>query len=203
MVDLVPYFRKYRFEHGLRMLEKGYSAACDSLNEEIKRIDRDSAAYEEGLSNGASPKIEYDESGERLWDQSQLYEAESSDITSALFEVRKAFIIAFYHFWEDSVAQWMKLDGKQKAHKALVEYCVSQGYSPSPDLEAVRYLANYLKHGQNSKTDWLSQLRNTDPSFLPQSIFRGFWISEETFARVVAAILASGPSAWEFPTDTK
>ncbi|TAY66481.1 hypothetical protein [Rhizobium leguminosarum] len=194
MVKLAPYFRSYKFEHGLRMLEKGYIAARDSLNEEIERIERDSAAYDLAVVNGADLIAEYDEDGHRLWEQSQVYEAQINDVHSALFEVRKAFAIALYHFWEDSVAGWMQRAGKQTDHDKLARYCASEGYGPSPDLEAVRCLANYLKHGRNSKTDWLAKLWDSNPSFLPQPKGFIFSLSEEALFKVAAAILASGPS---------
>lgn len=38
MVLLTPYLRIYELEHGLRLLEKGYKAARDALETEIKQI---------------------------------------------------------------------------------------------------------------------------------------------------------------------
>ncbi len=194
MVSLKPYFRSHHFEHGLRMLEKGYVAARDSLDGEIDRINRESRAYEEALANGAEPIADYDEDGQLLWEQSQVFEINVDDVHSALCEVRKAFAIALYHFWEDSVAQWMELSGKQVDHDKLVRYCASEGYGPSTDLEAVRCLINHLKHGRNSRTDWLTKLRATDPSFLPEARGATSAISEDILFRVAAAILASGPN---------
>ena len=194
MVNLEPYFRSHHFEHGMRMLEKGYVAARDSLNAEIERITRDSAAYEEALANGAEPIAEYDEDGNLLWEQSQVFEINIDDVHTALFEVRKAFAIALYHFWEASVAQWMKVSGKPIDHEKLVRYCASEGYGPSTDLEAVRCLVNYLKHGRNSRKDWLAKLRGVDPSFLPQARGATSVVSEDILFRVAAAILASGPN---------
>lgn len=195
MVNLALYFRGYQFEHGLRMLEKGYKAARDSLNEEVERTNVALIAYEQALDNGGEWIGEYDEDGHLLWDQSKVYEAQISDVHSALFEVRKAFVIALYHFWEDSVANWMQRAGKQTDHDKLAAYCRSQGYGPSPDLEAVRCLSNHLKHGRNSKTDWLARLKMANPSFLPQAQGLVFGISEDTLFKVAAAILASGPSS--------
>ncbi|RWX77086.1 hypothetical protein EPK99_15640 [Neorhizobium lilium] len=194
MVNLAPYFRSYQFEHGLRMLETGYIAARDSLEEEIKRIEHDSAAYDLAVANGADLIAEYDEDGVRLWEQSQVYEAQITDVYSALFEVRKAFVIALYHFWEDSAAHWMALNGKQASHEDMELYCSREGYGPSPDLGAVRCLANHLKHGRNSRTDWLARLRSEYPSFLPPQQSKIFGFSEETLFKVAAVIFASGPT---------
>jgi hypothetical protein len=177
------------------MLEKGYRAAQDSLEEELKRIEHDSAAYDLAVANGADLIAEYDEDGFRLWEQSQVYEAQIDDIHSALFEVRKAFVIALYHFWEDSAAHWMDLNGKQASHEDMELYCSREGYGPSPDLGAVRCLANHLKHGRNSRNDWLVRLRNEHPSFLPPQRSKIFGFSEDTLFKVVAVIFASGPTA--------
>ncbi len=194
MVNLAPYIRSYQFEHGLRMLEKGYIAARDSLEEELKRIEHDSAAYDLAVADGADLIAEYDENGFRLWEQSQVYEAQIADVYSALFEVRKAFVIALYHYWEDSVAVWMGLNGKSVTHDKLASYCAKEGYGPSPDLGAVQCLANHLKHGRNSREDWLSRLRENYPLFLPPQTGPMFGLSEDSLFKVVAAILASGPN---------
>jgi len=195
MVKLGPYFRSYQFEHGLEMLEKGYTAARDSLHDEIERTTVEAAAYEEALANGGEWIGEYDEDGRILWEQSQMYEARINDVHSALFEVRKAFVIALYHYWEDSVANWMALNGKQASHEDMELYCSREGYGPSPDLGAVRCLANHLKHGRNSRNDWLVRLRNEHPFFLPPQRSKIFGFSEDTLFKVAAVIFASGPTA--------
>ncbi|MCF1464275.1 hypothetical protein FS827_23545 [Agrobacterium vitis] len=194
MVNLAPYFRTYHFEHGLRMLEKGYTAARDSLFEEITRTKAASETYERDLAKDGKWIGEHDDEGNLLWDQTQMFEVQIDDIESALFEVRKAFVIALYHFWEDSVAHWMNLKG-QTTFPKMVEYCASQGYGPSPDIDAARCLTNHLKHGRNSGTDWLGQLRRDHSSFLPEPQGFIFGFSEDTLFKVAAAVAASGPKA--------
>ena len=199
MVYLGAILRGYHFERGISALEKGYIAARDSLDNEIKRVDAEAEAYEKSLSEGGEWIGETDEDGRTLWDQSQVYEQEISEIYLASSEVRKAFIIALYHFWEDSVARWMKRDGKQILHSDMEKFCISEGYGPLTDLDAVRHLTNHLKHGRNSGTDWLAALNKKYPSFLPtrQSPFSGFYrdaVGEDTLYKVIAAISASGPA---------
>jgi hypothetical protein len=192
MVDLTLYLRTYQFEHGLNMLEKGYTAARDALYAEIERTRTEATVYEESLSNGGKWMGDY-EDGHLLWDQSQVYEAQINDVYSATFEVRKVFVIALYHFWEDSVAHWMKLDGKQATHEELSNYCAEKGYGPSPDLGAVQCLANHLKHGRNSRKNWLKRLNERHPSFLPETSSFIFGFSDDTLFKVAATIRASGP----------
>ncbi|MGP4699893.1 hypothetical protein [Agrobacterium cavarae] len=190
MVQLGPILRKHQFEHGLRMLEKGYKAARDSFENEIKRIEAEAKAYEDsGEWIG-----EVDDEGYTLWEQSQVYDLQIEDIHSASFEVRKAFTIALYHFWEDSVARWMGLNGRQASHEEMELYCSHEGYGPSPDLGAVRCLANHLKHGRNSRNDWLVRLRTEYPSFLPPARSNIVGLSEQTLFKVAAVIFASGPT---------
>jgi len=190
MVKLGAYIRYHQFEHGLRMLEKGYAAARDYLEAEIQRTEAASQKYDEELANGGKWIGAY-EDGHLLWDQSQVYQYEIDDVHRALFEVRKAFVIALYHYWEHSVAGWV---GKYASHEKLTEYCVSKGYNPPDELNAVRYLANHLKHGPNSQKDWLSHLRKKFPTFLLQNQGLLFGLSEDDLYKVVAVILASGPT---------
>jgi hypothetical protein len=177
------------------MLEKGYKAARDSLEAEITRTETEAKAYETALANGGEWIGEVDDEGRTLWEQSQMYDLQIDDIHSALFEVRKAFVIALYHFWEDSAAHWMALNGKQASHEDMERYCSREGYGPSPDLGAVRCLANHLKHGRNSRNDWLVRLRDEHPTFLPPERSQIFGFSEDTLFKVAGVIFESGPTA--------
>ncbi|WP_292899888.1 hypothetical protein [Nitratireductor sp.] len=192
MVNLVPFFRFYQFTHGIRMLKKGYTAARDSLEAEIKGTQAKAAAYQEHLANGGERICEYDADGYLLWEQSQVYDIEIEDARKAIFEIRKALVIALYHHWEHSAASWK---GSDASHGKLAEFCIEEGYGPSPDLSAVQYLVNYLKHGSNSRTDWLKRLRNEYPCFLTQLPGNELRLSEVDLDRVAAAIEATGPSS--------
>ncbi|MDX0488826.1 hypothetical protein GOC53_00825 [Sinorhizobium medicae] len=192
MIKIFSYLRHYQFEHGLRMLEKGYIAARDALQAEIERVKIEAVAYEEALANGGE-WIGEREDGYILWEQSQAYEAEINNVTHALFELRKAFVIALYHHWERSAAEWK--GGGYASHDELAKYCASEGYGPSPELSAVQCLANHLKHGPNSSRDWLDRLRKNYPSFLSHGQGFLFGLSEDDLYKVAATILASGPGA--------
>lgn len=194
MVQIFSYLRHYQFEHGLRMLEKGYTAARDALQADIERTKAEAIAYEKHLANGGEWIGEF-EDGHILWEQSQIYEAEINDVELALLDVRKAFIIALYHYWEHSATAWK---GSYGSHHELAQFCASEGYGPSPELDAVRYLANYLKHGPKSRTDWLDRLRRNYPTFMPKGPVEGlFGLSDESVFKVAAIIFASGPTTKE------
>lgn len=184
-------FFHYTFDHGLRMLEKGYSAARDALLAEIEHIETKARAYNESVANGGE-WIGESEDGHILWEQSQIYDAEINDAYQALGELRKAFVIALYHHWERSVAEWKGSDATH-THEQMADFCADMGYGPSPDLDAVRHLANHLKHGPNSRKNWLDDLRQKYPLFLPQGPTSIFGLSEDDLYRIAAVILASGP----------
>ncbi|MBN7807084.1 hypothetical protein JZX86_17160 [Agrobacterium rosae] len=193
MVDLTPYIIGFQYNHGVKLLEKVYAAARSSLQSEIHRVESEAAAYHDALSNGGEWKGEV-EDGHILWEQSQVYELEINDVHYALFEVRKAFTIALYHYWEDSIAGLMGLKGKGGDHETLSAYCGQKGWGPSPELDAVRHLTNHLKHGHAAKNDWMGELSSKYPSFLTDSVHRTFEPSEETLTKVASAVLTSGPA---------
>jgi hypothetical protein len=186
----IPFdFRHYTYSHGLRMLEKGYTAARDALLAEMERIETEARVYEESLANGGE-WIGEREDGHILWEQSQVYDAQIRDTVQALAEVRAAFVIALYHHWERSAAEWM---GSDSTHEQLAKFCASMGYGPSPDLDAVRHLANHLKHGPNSRKNWLDKMREKHPLFLPPGPTPILGLSDDDLYRIAAIIMASGP----------
>lgn len=193
MAALTFNFVSYAFESGLKMVERGYVAARDAILTEIDLIKAKARTYEQHVADGGEPIGEW-EDGHLLWDQSQLFEAEIIDAYEVLYEVRKTFIIALYHFWERAAAGWK---GSEGSHAELAEYCRQEGYGPSPELEAVRCLANFLKHGSNSRYDWLDRLRKLSPSILPNLNRPGFagiiGLSDNEFFKVAEIIRESGP----------
>jgi len=182
--------RHFEFDHGVQLLKQGFEAARDALLNEIERIKADARAYEEELANGGAWIGEM-EDGHKLWDQSDLYEAKTDDAHRALYEVRRAFVIALYHHWERSAIGWL---GRNDAtHEELERYCADSGFGPAPNLGAVRYLANHLKHKPGSNSRWFNKLRKEYPSFLPHVQTSPLALSDTDFETVATVILASGP----------
>lgn len=182
--------RQFEFARGIRLLKQGYEAARDALLKEIENIQSKARAYEESLANGG------DWIGEReddhvLWDQTDVLEAETDDAQRALYEVRRAFVIALYHHWERSAARWLGDD--EAHHDKLERFCAANGFGPSRDLGAVRCIANHLKHRPGSSSDWLNNLRKNHPTFLPHVQTSAFNLSDDDFDIIAAVILASGP----------
>lgn len=181
--------RHFAFDHGVRLLKQGYEAARDALLGEVERTQAKASMYEEDLANGGE-WIGEREDGHILWEQSQIYDAEIDDTYQALYEVRRAFIIALYHHWERSAASWL---GEDAGHAKLEQFCADNGFGPSPDLDAVRHLANHLKHGPASRSPWLDKMREKYPLFMPRVGTFAFGLSDDDITKVAAAILASGP----------
>ncbi len=187
-----PILRGYHFHRDLDMLQKGYRAARDALYAEIRNLENEAESYENDLANGGAWIGETDEEGRTLWDQSQVYGYSIDDTHLSVYQVRKAVVIAFYHFWEDSVAFWMNAKDQCK-HAAMEKFCAEQGYGPSPDLDAVRCLANHFKHGQNSNRDWRARLFDKYPTFMPSTSARLLRLSEDTMTTILETVKNSGP----------
>ena len=185
-------FQHYVYTRGIDTLKRAYLAATSALQSEIARIETEALEYETALANGGEWIGERDDEGYPLWDQSQIYSFEVQDAELAICEVRKAFVIAFYHHWEHSAAIWR---GSAGSHSELVCYCEKQGYGPSPHIDALRYLANFFKHGKNSKTDWLNKLRAKYPEFMPRNVDFVFGLSDSDLDDIADIVLASGPPA--------
>lgn len=187
-----PILRGYNFHRDLDMLQKGYEAARDTLYAEIANLEKKAASYENDLSNGGKWIGETDEDGRTLWDQSQVYGYRIENNHLSLYQVRKAFVIAYYHLWEDSVALWMNANGQCK-HPVMERFCAEQGYGPSPDLDAVRCLANHFKHGQNANRDWRARLFDKYPTFMPFTSARLLRLSEDSMTKILETVRNSGP----------
>jgi hypothetical protein len=181
--------RHFEFDHGVRLLKQGYEASRDALLGEVERIKAKAHAYEEGLANGGE-WIGEREDGHILWEQSQFYDMEIADAHQAIYEVRRAFIIALYHHWERSAVVWL---GKDAPHEELERYCSESGFGPASDIGAVRCLANHLKHKPWSNSKWLNKLRDEYPSFMPRVAASVSVLSDIDIETVAAVILASGP----------
>jgi hypothetical protein len=191
MVDLSHILIPYHFEHGLRMLEKGYAAMRDALLAEAENIEKEARAYEDAIALDESKRIEErDDEGYLLWEQSQIFELKISEVHEAILDFRKSFVVAAYHHWERHATVWC---GSPGTHEELVVNHTNKGYRSCPEIGAVRCLANHLKHGPNSKTKWLERLQKEFPAFLSCPTQEPLELSETDVDRVSTAVFATGP----------
>lgn len=156
-------------------------------------------AYAKHLEEGGEWIGERDEDGYRLWDQEQILDMQIEANNEALLALRKAFVIALYHYWERAIR--VTVGGDDRAdHAKLVTLAAAKGIVVRPELDAIRDLANLLKH-DNAR--WGNALLQSwsglfAPGFQPRP-GRTDWydsvrITDDDVVRAFEAVVASGPN---------
>lgn len=191
----------YDYGRSLAILDDTLTAAEQGLEDRRARLAADLADYEtSGVRIG-----EWADGGQKIWDQSDVYEFDIELVDEGLANLRKSYVIAFYHSWERMVGRWADV-GSKANHKELRRAVENKGVGPHPRLDAVRDLNNALKH--NSK-DYGAALIASWPEVLPPGFALGDdygkddkvkidWfslvtISHEQMREIIVALRASGP----------
>jgi len=199
----------YIFESGLDTIEQSYAAAVSGITQEINR--HKAAFYDYGryIEGGGAPTGEWDEDGIEIWSQDELLRFTISIAEEALMTLRKAYAIAIYHHWERSARQWTKNnDGN---HRELVKDVLAMNYRIDPHLDAVRQLANLLKHANSVKGEELyKSWRDVFPADFrpPVSDVRVVdWydrisLSDKHIERIVKTVRGSGPQVSKSEIDS-
>jgi hypothetical protein len=164
------------FESGLDTIQDGYDASVTGITHEINRKKAALYDYDRHIANGGGPTEERDEDGRIIWAQDQTLEALISVAEDALGTLRKAYAISIYHHWERSALSWTGRTNEK--HDKLVRLVLAEGYPIDPHLEAVRDLANLLKHANER---WGLQLFQSWPN---------------VFQRGFAPVAGGGPVKW-------
>lgn len=94
------------------MLRKSAQTGLTALSSEVKGLEQKLKDYHQS----DEVEGEYDEDGQLLWDQGTVLEHEISFANNASMELRKAFAIAAYHYWERSVQRWTAWDSEAAAY---------------------------------------------------------------------------------------
>lgn len=152
------------YQSGLAAIRLAAETAEASLRAELTRKHQALAAY-----NAAPEVIGEREDGHILCELDQQLEMDIARLEEALPELRRAFALAAYHYWETAVYRWHHLAygaGAKKRlgpHEDLVKELAKLGqiephlsFSVHPDLEAVAKLANVLKHTSADSWEWLT-----------------------------------------------
>ncbi|ASW07747.1 hypothetical protein [Rhizobium sp. 11515TR] len=182
MVPLTFDARGYRFEKGLEILRAGFNGARDGALEKNDRLQAKLAQYQDALKNGEQPVGENDDDGHYLWDLETLLVMDLEEAAEAVLELRKAFVLAIYHFWERTIRSYCNTH--EFGHNSLVKKAVRSGIAVDKNsLQKIQHLANVLKHNTsdlgralreswpdifpkgfepNGKTDWYSAVALTD-----------------------------------------
>jgi hypothetical protein len=186
----------YRFERGLQTLRESFEAAMRGVLQARQAIEAELTEYRQSLENGAKWIGERDDDGYRLWDRETLLEMDLEESAEAVDELRKAFVLAAYHFWERTIRSYCETD--KNTHDVLVETATQSGIAVRQDLQRVQHLANVLKHNNRR---WGERLIESWPEVLPaglQPTGRIDWymcvsLTDGHVGDVFEVILNSGP----------
>ena len=151
----LPDFRGYWFQRGIEMLRRSVQTGLAALNSEKDLLEQQLEAYRQG----GKFEGECDEDGSILWERDMFLECETASVNEASAELRRAFAIAAYHFWERSVQSRSiqeQESGAATAKKLRTFECLCQeaeklGYLIDSRLSRVNIFVNTLKHNNEDK----------------------------------------------------
>ena len=160
MAKLVWNMLGWSYQAGLAILKTCYETSNDNLEAALERAKEEAIGYEQALQQGAQPIGEW-EDGYALWTQDQILEENVQAAADALWEVRRAFVIALYHHWERGARGWTH--AQHAKHPKLIALVEELGVKTTPVLNDLYLLVNTLKH--NSAT-WGQQLLASRPDLV-------------------------------------
>ncbi len=171
----------YRFEKGLQVFKESFDSAMVGVLRKKEAIQAELMEYKHSLDNGGKWIGERDEDGYLLWDRETLLEMDLEESAEAVVELRKAFVLAIYHYWERTIRIYCHTT--EPGHPNLIDRAKENGIMIGQHLERVHLLANVLKHNSskwgnrlirawpdvfstrfqsNDQTDWSAALAITD-----------------------------------------
>lgn len=102
MAELSFNLRGYIFQNGIEVLRRSAQTGLTALSNEDDKLDQQLKAYRQsGKFEG-----EHDDEGFIFWERDGILEHGIASANEAAAELRKAFAIAAYHFWERMVRSW-------------------------------------------------------------------------------------------------
>ncbi|MCQ1852466.1 hypothetical protein [Neorhizobium galegae] len=143
--------RGFVYESGIDCLRDSFTAAATGIQD---RVREESEAWESCLQSGEyDDQLEFAEDGSVLFDPVDVYQYKMEALDEAHSELRKAFAIAIYHYWERKIRVFCKLpDGK---HTELESGAKKFGIEIPPEFARVHRLANALKHNNRGSVNAL------------------------------------------------
>ena len=168
MSSTLPFLFSMRgltYQTGLDAIRLAADTAQNSIDDEAARKQQELDAY------NASPEFVGErEDGHTLWELDQVLEMDIERLGEALPELRRAFVLSAYHYWETSVYRWHHqthgTNAKKKLgpHNDLTKEIYELGriepdmsFALHPELEAVSKLANIIKHTSADSWNWLQK----------------------------------------------
>lgn len=143
--------RGFMYESGIDCIRDSFTAAVDGIRDKIRE---ETEAWESSLQSGEyEDQLEFAEDGSTLFDPADVYNYKMEALHEAHSELRKAFAIAIYHYWERKIRVFCKLpDGK---HTQLEAGAKKLGIEIPSAFARVYRLANALKHNSRGSVNAL------------------------------------------------
>ena len=148
----------YSYSQGLDAILLMYKTAQGSLQIQHRNIENRKIEYYKAIDAGELPIGEWDEDGSCLWDQESIYRLDQLVIEDAHAELRVATAIAIYHHWERSIPNQREI---HRCHKKLKNDAILNNIELHDDIDALQFVANYLKHGTEK---WKIKLQECFPT---------------------------------------
>lgn len=199
MVALVFNAYGYVFQSGLDTLIRSYASAVAALEGDVERAKDDAYGYQQALEEGTEFIGERDEEGHILWSREDELNHTHQMAEDALRTLRRAFAISAYHQWERAARTWTKAHRKLD-HDKVVKLVEALGQSVDPRLEAVRRIANLLKHDNDY---WGEKVLELAPDVIdpvqvtrrvPTEWYEAVILTEQHMTDIFNIVSASGPS---------
>lgn len=158
--------RGYVYQSGLDCIRLAAESGQISLQETIAFKQEQLKQYEEnGVFVG-----DRDEDGNVLWEKSDLLNLDIERLQEALLELRRAFALTAYHYWETSVYQWFYQENPGAPSKNLGNYekltdtvrdlgkkDPALGNIQNENLRIVSHISNIIKHTSEKSKEYLSR----------------------------------------------
>lgn len=132
--------RGFIYESGLDCLRDSFTAAVEGIQ---VKLQEESEAWDSETGDYAI-EPQFAENGSVVFDPGDVYSYKVEALEDAHVELRKAFAIAIYHFWERKMRTYGKLE--KGNHKIFTEVAESLGIKIPSEFARVYRLANALKH---------------------------------------------------------
>lgn len=146
--------RGFMYESGIDCLRDSFAAAAKGIQDQMRE---ESDAWD-SRSGDYGDEPQYAEDGSTLFDPGDIYSYKIEALEEAYAELRKAFAITIYHYWERRIRVYAKLPNGN--HEKLVKATECLGYAIPPQFSRVHRLANALKH---NNADCLNKLHSEWP----------------------------------------
>ncbi len=144
----------WMYESGIDCLRDSFTAAAKGIQD--KRREETEAWEALVQSEDYRDQLEFAEDGSTLFDPADVYNYKMETLEEAYAELRKAFAMAIYHYWERKIRVFCKLsDGKHAELEAAAE---KLGIEIPADFGRVHRLANALKHNNRGSLNALHRV---------------------------------------------